>query len=94
MARVGAKVDEGGAITVPARTLQDFINTLPPERVDLTLDSKTNTLKVACGSTISNIRGISADDYPPVPEADAETGMVVPAAAFHEMINDRRFGTL
>ncbi len=87
VARVGAKVDEGGAITVPARTLQDFINTLPPERVDLTLDSKTNTLKVACGSTISNIRGISADDYPPVPEADAETGMVVPAAAFHEMIN-------
>ena len=25
----------GGSITVPARTLQDFISTLPPERVDL-----------------------------------------------------------
>jgi DNA polymerase-3 subunit beta len=87
VARIGAKVDEEGAITVPARTFQDFVNTLPPERVDLTLDPKTNSLKLRCGTTESNFRGITADDYPPVPEADAETGMAVPAPAFREMID-------
>lgn len=86
VSRVGAKVDEDGAITVPARTLQDFVNTLPPERVDLSLDPKTQTLKISCGSTVSNIRGIDPSDYPPIPEGDADTGMAVPAAALHEMI--------
>ncbi len=87
VARIGAKVDEEGAITVPARTLQDFVNTLPPERVDMTIDAKTNTLKLRCGTTDSNIRGISADDYPAIPEGDAETGIAMPAPAFREMID-------
>ncbi len=84
--RVGAKVDEEGAITVPARTLQDFVNTLPAERVDLSLDQKTQTLRISCGATVSNIRGIDPSDYPAIPEGDADTGMAVPAAALHEMI--------
>lgn len=86
IARVGAKVDEEGAITVPAHTFQDFVNALPPERIDLTLDPKTRSLKVQCGSATSNIRGISAEDYPAVQEAPAEDGIAVPAQAFHEMI--------
>ena len=32
---VGAKVDQEGAITVPARLLADFVNSLPNERIDL-----------------------------------------------------------
>ena len=32
---VGAKIEEEGAITVPARLLADFVNSLPPERIDL-----------------------------------------------------------
>ncbi len=87
IARVGAKVDEEGAITVPARTFQDFVNALPPERIDLTLDPKTRSLKVQCGSATSNIRGISAEDYPALQEAPADDGIAVPAQAFHEMIS-------
>jgi len=89
--RVGAKVDQDGAITVPARTLQDLVNTLPPERVDLVLDAKTNTLKITCGATSANLKGMSAADYPPVPEADAETGLAIPAEAFDEMIGHTVF---
>ena len=85
-ARVGAKVDEEGAITVPAKTFQDIINALPPERVDLSLDPRTNTLKVECGSNKSNIKGMPASEFPAVPEADADTGMAVPSDAFSGMI--------
>lgn len=91
VARVGAKVDEEGAITVPAKTFQDFVNNLPPERVDLLLDARTQTLRISCGSTISNIKGMSADDYPPVPEGDADTGLAIPAHEFHEMIGHTVF---
>lgn len=85
IARVGAKVDDEGAITVPARTFQDFVNALPPERVDLVLDAKTNTLRVSCGMATSNIRGIPASDYPNLPEAP-DDGIALPAQAFQEMI--------
>jgi DNA polymerase-3 subunit beta len=35
---VGAKVEHEGAITVPARLLAEFVNSLPPERIDMRLD--------------------------------------------------------
>jgi DNA polymerase-3 subunit beta len=91
VARVGAKVDQEGAITIPAKTFQDFVNNLPPERVDMVLDAKTQTLKITCAGTSANIKGMSADEYPPVPEGDAETGIAIPAEAFHEMIGHTVF---
>src|SRR3972149_6626938 len=34
---VGAQVEEEGAITVPARLLTDFVNSLPNEKIEMTL---------------------------------------------------------
>lgn len=61
---LGAKVEEEGAITVPARLLTDFINSLPPERIDLDLDSETQTLNLQCARFKSNIKGIDAQEFP------------------------------
>jgi DNA polymerase III subunit beta len=91
VARVGAKVDQEGAITLPAKTLQDLVNNLPPERVDMVLDAKTQTVKITCAGTSANIKGITAEEYPPVPEGDADTGIAIPADAFHEMIGHTVF---
>lgn len=91
VARVGAKTDEPGAITVPARTFQDFVNNLPSERVDLVLDPKTNTLKITCGTTVSHIKGIDASEYPEVQEGNAEDGLAISADAFHEMVTHTVF---
>jgi DNA polymerase-3 subunit beta len=65
---IGAQVTEHGAITVPARTFADLIGILPPERLDLELDSNTYTLSVKNGSKRkTNVKGISADDFPKMP---------------------------
>ena len=85
--RIGAKVEEEGSITVPARTFLDLINTLPPERVDMELDVATHTLSVHCGSGSTNVKGIDAGEFPTVPEPDADTGMAVPANVFRDMID-------
>lgn len=66
---VGAKVAQEGAITVPARLLSDFINSLPPERIDLKLDESTQTLNLRCARFESNIKGIDAQEFPIVPTA-------------------------
>lgn len=63
---VGAKIDTEGAITVPARLLTEFINSLPPERIDMELDPQTQTLNLRCARFESNIKGIDADEFPAV----------------------------
>jgi DNA polymerase III subunit beta len=84
---IGAKVEEDGAITIPARTLQDLVSTLPPERVDLDLDVRTLTLHLSCGGKSANIKGMDATEYPLMPEFDAERAIAVPAPVFKEMID-------
>ena len=66
---VGAKIEEEGAITVPARLLGEFVNSLPPERIDLKLDQETQTLNLRCARFESNIKGIDAQEFPLVPTA-------------------------
>jgi DNA polymerase-3 subunit beta len=71
---IGAKVEQDGAVTVPARTFTDLINTLPPERIDLELSVRTQTLHLQCGRSEANIKGIDAEEFPliPAPEGTAQ----------------------
>lgn len=84
---IGASVEEDGAITVPARTLNDLVNTLSPERVDLEVATRTNALHLACGSTTASIKGIDAYEFPPIPEpTDEDDVLPIPADIFKEAI--------
>ena len=67
---IGAKVEEEGTITVPARLLTEFINSLPSERVDVDLSPQTRTLQLRCARFEARISGMDADDFPPIPKVD------------------------
>lgn len=88
---IGAKVEHPGAITLPARTLQELVATLPPERVDMELDLRTLTLHLRCGARSANIKGMDASEYPLLPEFDPTHAIPVPAAVFREMIEQTVF---
>ncbi|MFQ5987750.1 MAG: DNA polymerase III subunit beta [Dehalococcoidia bacterium] len=64
---LGAKVEEEGAITIPARLLTDFVNSLPNERVDMTLSPRTRTLELKCARSEGRINGVEAEEFPPIP---------------------------
>jgi len=68
---IGAKVEEEGAITVPARLLSDFVSSLPAEKVDITLSPQTRTLGMKCARFEARISGVDAKDFPPVPKVEA-----------------------
>lgn len=67
---VGAKVEAEGATTVPARLLAEFVNSLPPEQIDLELAVRTQTLHMHCAHFEANIKGIDAQEFPIIPTAD------------------------
>ena len=64
---IGAKVEEEGAITIPARLLTEFISSLPAERVDISLSPRTKTLELKCARFEARISGVDAADFPPIP---------------------------
>ena len=60
---VGAKIEEDGATTVPARLLTDFVNSLPPEQIDMDLSVRTQTLSLRCARFEANVKGIVAQEH-------------------------------
>ena len=40
----GLSIEEAGAITVPARLLTDFVNSLPSEKIEMTLAPRSRQL--------------------------------------------------
>ena len=83
---IGAKVEEEGAITVPARTLNDLVNAMPAERVDIVLDSEKQQLHLACARTEANIKGIDASEFPLVPESGDANRHQIETELFRTMI--------
>jgi len=67
---IGAKVEEEGAITVPARLLTEFISSLPNDRVDISLSPRTKTLGLKCARFEARISGVDAKDFPPIPRIE------------------------
>lgn len=67
---IGARVEDEGAITVPARLLSEFVNNLPPERIDMELAVRTQTVHLRSGRFEAHIKGIDAADFPIIPSFD------------------------
>ena len=67
---IGAKVEEEGAITVPARLLAEFVSSLPSDRVDISLSPRTKTLGLKCARFEARISGVDAKDFPPIPRIE------------------------
>jgi DNA polymerase-3 subunit beta len=65
---VGAKVEEAGEITVPARLLTEFVNSLPGEKIEINLSPRTKTLELKCARFEARISGVDAKDFPPIPQ--------------------------
>lgn len=66
---IGAKVEEEGQITIPAKLLSEFVGTLPNDRIDLALNAKT--LRLKCARFEARMNGLDADDFPVVATYDS-----------------------
>jgi DNA polymerase-3 subunit beta len=83
---LGAKVESEGAITVPARTILDFVNNLPNEKVQMSLDNRRQSLNLRCETFTSDIKGVNAQDFPLLPSAEVGEGLALNVTDLREMI--------
>lgn len=88
---IGAKVDEDGAITVPARLISDFVNSLPSDRIDLSVPARSRQLKTVCARNQATISGMDADDFPPIPAVGEDGGIALDPDSLHRAISQVAF---
>lgn len=88
---VPAKVDDEGAITVPAKLFIDFINSLPPGNVELSLNVRTKTLHIKSGPYEANIKGMDAEEFPIIPQIPDKPTTRMAQGTLRRMISEVAF---
>jgi DNA polymerase III subunit beta len=88
---IPARIEEEGSTTVPARTFNDLVSTLPGDQVNLKLDVKTQTLNVRGGTSTNDIKCIDAQEFPPLPVPDLSGAVQINSGDFREMIHQVAF---
>jgi DNA polymerase-3 subunit beta len=82
---VGAKVEEEGSITLPARLLQDYVGLLTAgEQLQVALQGTRAHL--SCGRFDANISGIDAEEFPAIPSVGGGTSFKLTAPRLKEAI--------
>lgn len=67
---IGGKVTTGGTITVPGRSLAEFVGSLSGESV--TLETADDKLKITSGNFTATLAGIAASEFPVLPQMTGE----------------------
>ena len=88
---VGAKVEDEGGITAPAKLLTDFVNNLPPGPIDLSLNVRTKTLHLKSGQHEANLKGMDAEEFPIIPTITDQPTTRVAQGALRRMIREVAF---
>jgi DNA polymerase-3 subunit beta len=84
---IGAKIEEEGSITVPARLLTEFVSSLPNDTIDVSLSPQTKTLGLKCARFEARISGVDAKDFPPIPTVDDGITTKVEVETLRQAIN-------
>lgn len=89
---VGAKVEEEGEISIPAKVLNDMVGNLPKETIELSSDKEQ--LKVTTSGFSSVILGMATSDFPKVPSSiNKEKSLKLPGKDFVDALNQVVFAT-
>jgi len=84
---VGANVEEEGSITVPARLITEFVNSLPNDTVQIEMPAGGRTVQFTCGRFQAHVNGIDAEDFPPIPQVEGGVSAEIESDALREGIS-------
>ena len=87
---VPASIKEGGSLTVPAKTFSEIIAALPEADVSLAGDDHHN-LVICCRRSEYRIHGLTAEDFPALPEVGGSVSLNLPQPQIREMIRQTAF---
>lgn len=87
--RVPAEVEDAGALTVPAKKLQELARELPEHPVRIT--TKGERLELLCGRATFRLNGMPRDEFPTFPAVDFSKSWKVSGGILHDLIRQTSF---
>jgi len=83
--QVGAKIEQEGKITIPAKLISNFVNNLP-QGENIILEVVDQNLKIKSGSAKAIIKGLSAEEFPLIPKKQTNFILTVPSLKLKNII--------
>ncbi len=65
---IPATIEKEGTVTIPARLVTDFVNSLPSGRIDMALSPRSRSLELRCARHEAHISGLDPADFPAIPK--------------------------
>ena len=87
---VEANVQKPGATTIPVKKLFGIIRELNSPEIEIETDDKQVT-SIRAGSSFFKIRGLGADEFPPLPKFKEDKRISVPQEKFRSMLKKTSF---
>ena len=88
--RLDADISAGGDIVLNARLFGDIIRRMPDDVVTFTADDK-HMVHLTCGDADFDILGLSAKDYPDLPEVESDYAVGLQQKVLRAMIEETAF---
>jgi DNA polymerase-3 subunit beta len=83
---IGAEIERPGAITVNGKKIFEIVKSLP-EGQKVEVELKDETLEIRAGESEFKVLCLAKEDYPQVPDAKFEQGIVLPLPDLKAMID-------
>jgi DNA polymerase-3 subunit beta len=87
---VEAAVKAPGATTLPVKKLTGIVRELGTPEIELEVDEKNQT-SLRSGSSFFRIRGLGAEEFPPLPNIPEDKKVVLPQEKFRGMLRKTSF---
>jgi len=82
---IATDVKEGGQVTIPAKLLTSYVGYLKDGSVEMIVEGVDMQLKTSDSKT--RIKGISPDEFPPIPIVEKEGGLKIRVSDLKQAIN-------
>lgn len=87
--RIGSKITSAGSLTIPARLTQEFVASLPGGVISL--EQEDNKMHIELDNYTSTINGMTAEEFPVMPEISDGTTIDVPSSVLKKGLQQTVF---
>jgi DNA polymerase III subunit beta len=84
---VEASAEKDGGVVLPGRLLLDVVRALPKDEVSFEFRGDQRDVEIVSGAARFDLKALPAEDFPPLPDPDAESVVTMPAGALIETID-------
>lgn len=83
---VSATIVQEGSAVIPARLLGEIVKNLPDARIEIVVDDKNGTVRLAGSSSVFELRSYAPADFPKFPTIAKESATVVNGKVFSDVV--------